>query len=349
MANSWCGYIDLLATRAVAEQSSNDLDEFLDKFHSALYSAFKSSRGGKCYAFSDGAFFSFNSIDDFKPFYRAVRNELFQQRMFFRCSLIPGVISKEERHWPEKSSDPNFISMTFADEAPKAYQKENEFKGVGCAIDSRTKALARDPDLVKSYYVLAKGARAKAYEVIDFRFRDQELTSPAENSGKIPKLGERHVFEPIIWACHTAISHSEIVATYYTSAIVSAIRSTNLSTADFDGNNWQNASYAFTEMISGGVSRVLRRLPSLHLILLTCYDHFFSERNGEIPKDAEAEVVNRLMKYPKCFQNLNDVPNFVISHDARLRLVKLHVERERQEGQLRKPQRSSRLKPARRA
>ena len=341
MANSWCGYIDLLATRAVAEQSPGDLDAFLYRFHTALYSAFKKNKGGKCYAFSDGAFFSFNSIETFKPFYRAVRNELFQQRMFFRCSLIPGVISKEEQHWPEKADDPDFISMTFADEAPRAYQKENEFKGVGCVIDLRQKNPADDHDLVKSYYVIAKGTKAKAYEILDFRFGHLEIDRPVASGGEAPKPGERRVFEPIIEACHTAISHSEIVASYYTSAIVTAIRSTDLSRAEFDGINWQNASYPFTEMISGGVSRVLRHLPGLHLILLTCYDHLFSERKGEIPREAEAEVVSRLMRFPKCFYKLNEVPDFVISQEARRKLVKLHVERERQEGRLRKPLRPS--------
>ena len=89
---TYCGYIDLLGTRVMAKSGAQTLLEGLDKFHTALDSAYTTVGKGTCYAFSDGAFFTFDAIEDFIKLYKQTRNELFEARHFFRCSFLEGDI-----------------------------------------------------------------------------------------------------------------------------------------------------------------------------------------------------------------------------------------------------------------
>lgn len=328
MAEAWCGYIDMLATRSIARRSAQDLHEYLDGFHSALDSAFEKFESGNCYAFSDGAFFTCSSFDSFAAFFKLVRNELFQAGNFFRCSLIEGSIRMVERKEGRNASgERRFVSMTFVEDAPKAYQKESEFKGVGCIVDIRPSAAAKYPALVRSFYVVPNGSKTSAIETVDFRFSPDELARPDGHPSASP--GSRRVFDPIVSGCHASITQSEYVAAYYVTPLVTAIRSTDLRDLDFADGAWVSAPYVFDELLSGGVARALRSMPGVHLLLLATFDHLYTQKASNIPDAVEAEVLARLTSFPQCFRHLNTVPEFVISQRARERLINLKIVEER--------------------
>ncbi|WP_099447418.1 hypothetical protein [Caulobacter sp. B11] len=333
MAESWCGYIDMLSTRAIAQRSPQDLRSTLSNFHSALEMAFESFKSGECYAFSDGAFFRCEDQEDFFAFYRLVRNELFQQKVFFRCSFLEGTIDVVERAAASaKSLLPSgrkrrFFSMTFTDDAARAYQRESEFKGIGCTIDVAVNKGRAKQHIATSYYLTQAHGSIRPVKTLDVTFNESELDRAV--AGTSPAVGDRRVFDNIVDACQVSLSQSERVGACYCTPLVTAIRSCDLSNVDYIDSAWVKTPYVFEELMSGPVARQLRHMPGLHLLLLSSFDRLFSQQS-QIPPAVERQVILQLAKFPQCFRRLDEVPDFVISHSARARLVQLHVELEKE-------------------
>lgn len=336
MSSPWCGYIDMLATRSIAQRNVRDLRDALNNFHSALDDSFEELGPGSCYAFSDGAFFSCPSSDEFSNFYRRIRNELFQQKIFFKCSLIPGEIEVNTRG-DNPSRKGRFVSMTFGGDAPVAYQKESEFKGVGCSVHSSAVG-----EFVDSYYVTPGSGGISATPTRDVRYTHVELDRPRADAAP----WEWRIFDPIIEACQTTTAQSTRVAAYYLTPIVSAIRSLDLRSVEFHDHEWLGAPYAFEEIATGSVPRALRQVPGIHFVLLTLFDHLFNQKNGNIPHAVEAQILGMMQKHPQCFRKLDEVKEFVITHPARARLINLHVNAERQ---IERTRRATRIRIARTA
>lgn len=335
MANTWCGYIDMLATRSIAQRNVQDLRDALSNFHGALDSSFDVFKTGECYAFSDGAFFKCGSFDDFVKFYRRVRNELFQQQLFFRCSLIKGDIhvidrvDSTRRREAATSKDRKFFSMTFGGDAAQAYQKESEFKGVGCTVESSVSDDRSHPTLTTSFFIAQGSGGVRAIRMTDIKFEAEELDRPAKDPKRV-KPGDWRVFEPIVESCQISISQSERTGAYYSTPLVTAIRSLDLTKVEFENNAWVDTPYVFEEMISGHAPRALRHMPGIHFVLLACFDHLFRQKKQMISNSVQQQVLAQLTKFPQCFRRLDSIPSFVISHAARSRLVKLYVEQEKE-------------------
>lgn len=324
---TWCGYIDMLGTRAIVQRSRHDLLIGLHAFHSALQDNFDHLDGGRCFAFSDGAFFICPSEEKFFPFYKGVRNQLFQGAIYFRCSLIRGeigVIKKSRSRKEKRPKDglPDFFSLTFADDAPKAYQMESEFKGVGCFIEGSNK----NKSTVPSFFLKVSSNSVKSYPYRDFRYSEFELSRPSDSLVKPSYDGELRLFDKLISACHATLTQSSSVASYYVSALVAMIRSTDLTKSDYRSNEgWLDTPYVFEEFMGDGMNRVLKGLPGLNLIYLACFDHLFHEHKAGIPVGAESAILRRLLKVPGCFRNLDRIPEAVISPKARHRLIEIKV------------------------
>ena len=343
MIRPCCGYIDMLATRAMARRSVQDLRGNLNNFHSAMESAFLSQRNGKTFAFSDGAFFRYDDLGHFIQFYKLTRNELFQQKLFFRCSVIDGDLGVTIRaHAGERSdaAEPSFTSMTFTESAAEAYKRESEFKGVGATIKHESSRLFQT-DLVESFFIYEENRVLKTASVLDVRFGESELSKPIDLSlddiDPVPP-GSWRVFDQIIDACRSSMAESERLAVYYATAIVTAVRSLDLSRIDYDDvtGAWIDAPYVFQEIASGPVPKVLRHMPGIHLVLLACFDHLYSQRAGGLPDAVADKIMTRLISFPLCFRRLGGVADHVISQDARSYLIRLHGAFEQRNEQLRR-------------
>lgn len=336
MTSNWCGYIDMLATRSLARRDPQLLLEALQNFHGALQKGFENFTNGEIYAFSDGAFFVCDDLNEFYSFYRMIRNELFQAGLFFKCSFMPGRIAVIEQTVSPKGRSVQqkgkrrFFSMTFVEDAPKAYQMESEFKGVGCTINLPNGPKKRTGNVVESYYLVHDGTKFNVRNNIDFKYSERELSHINSDDILRGQVSERPLFDQLVSACHSTLTQSNKIAAYYVSAFASAVRSMDLGRVEYDiERGWINTPYVFEELISGGVTRALRQLPGLHLILLTCFDHLYEQLDGNIPDNVENVILLRFLRVPNCFRNLDQVPTFVISEKARHRLIELRVASER--------------------
>ena len=333
---AWCGYIDMLGTRAMASRSAEELIRNLDYFHGALAESFPSFKGGLCSAFSDGAFFvSKDSPSDFHPFFIRIRNMLFQHGLFFRCSYIEGDIPMIDNETDESGvfltqKAPSFRSFTFSGSAPVAYQCESTFKGIGCTIGkSQGKSL---PQTISSFFLKSEGNRTSIVQYTDFSYSEFELIDPQLQDDGLESINrgyptEQPIVDQTIFSCHTALTQSATVGSYFVPVFVAMIRSSNLEKIEFDNKTgkWSNAPYLFQQLIDGGATKALKDLPGLHLLLLATYDKLFRDCDGTPPRSVQDRVIARLMRYPTCFRNLDQIPEHVISGKARSELVKLRA------------------------
>lgn len=355
---SWSGYIDVLGTRDAAKISSQELYEYLHKFHAAL-SGWIEKFDGDCYAFSDGAFFTCEKFENFPPFLTKIRNELFQSSTFFRCSFLPGEIKVESGDGNQFRSGKIFISYQFSGTAPEAYQAESNFKGVGCVIDTRKErnpALQRELKssrdenkneirkkindeeekfsnlkseyLVDTFYVIPNGRKVTAIQSTDLRYSEYEISEKDEKINSSYKNQQRLV-DPIISACFSASARSSKIATYYISALVTMIRCCDLTGSNWDSSTgkWIKTPYVFRHIMSDNSLRVLRDIPGFHLVLLCAFDHLYTSKQHSGMTDAlEERILRHLLKVSSCFKDLDEIPDFVISSSARHRLIKLKLE-----------------------
>ena len=333
---SWCGYIDMLGTRDMASRSAAELIRNLDFFHGTLSENFEHFADGQCSAFSDGAFFVASDVTAFQPFFVRVRNMLFQRGLFFRCSFIEGtipMIDNETDATGKYLSDhrPAFRSFTFSGAAPSAYQRESTFKGIGCTIANAV-GRERPQKTVASFYLKTDGGRIVISEYTDFAFMPFELAEPegsvSSDTAKARTYDEEQpIVDQTILACHTALTQSAKVGSYFIPALVAMIRSDSLHGIGFEleRREWTNTPYLFKQLIDGGATKALKDLPGLHLLLLACYDKLYRDCDGTPPKAVQSKVLSRLMRHPSCFRNLDTVPDFVITGSARTELVKLRA------------------------
>jgi hypothetical protein len=331
---TWCGYIDMLGTRAMASRSADELIRNLDYFHGALAENFSFFSNGRCSAFSDGAFFVSHEQTAFQPFYIRVRNMLFQRGLFFRCSYIEGDIPMIDNETNElgrylSHSPPAFRSFTFSGSAPLAYQYENTFKGIGCTVAKSARG-SRPQRTVNSFFLKIDGNRTSVSEYLDFAYSEYELAEPTANSKESPQVQtvEQPIVDQAVLACHSALTQSAVVGSYFLSVFAAMIRSSTLKNVKFDvsSGEWKDAPYLFRQLVDGGATKALKELPGLHLLLLASFEKLYTDCDGTPPKAVQEKVLQRLMRHSACFRNLDRVPDFVISGRARNELVKLRAE-----------------------
>lgn len=369
---SWSGYIDLLGTRDAGKLSAQELLEHLYKFHAAL-SGHESEFDGDCYSFSDGAFFSCERIELFYPFLSKIRNQLFQDNAFFRCSYLPGELTVHKIDKKRKGKK-IFVSYKFSGIAPEAYQAESNFKGVGCVVDvrkPRNDKLRHDLEqstdndikdqmskqintleksfveykkryLVDSFYVVSSGRRVTAIPSTDFKYSPFEISD--KNDEITPDyLNQQPLVDCVISACYTAFARSSRISSYYISALATMVRCCDVSQADWDSKeeSWQNTPYIFRHLMSDNSLRVLKDVPGYHFLLLLAFDHLYkSKKSNGITSSMENRVIQHLLRTPSCFRDLDNVPDFVISASARHQLIDLKL-RDARNFQKRKKHRGS--------
>lgn len=354
----WSGYIDLLGTRDVARLSTQDLQIYLDGFHSAL-ADFIHEFDGDCYAFSDGAFFTCRQFDAFYPFLIRVRNQLFQADAYFRCSFLPGKISVDDGDDLDVRPLGTFVTYKFAGVAPEAYQAESVFKGVGCVIDlkksrheevrdqlKKEKSAAKREELSKlidelegqfqdkrkkylvdSFYITANGRKTSVTPTFDFAYSPFEI-GDGDDKEIEQYAGQQRLVDCLISSCYSALARSSKISSYYLSAMVSMVRSCKLEMADWDvkERSWVNTPYVFRQLMSDGSLKLLKDVPGFHILMLAAFDHLHRcKKDVGVTAALEARVLSHLLKVGACFRDLDSVQEFVISSECKKKLIDLKL------------------------
>ena len=331
---TWCGYIDILGAREAAKRSEANLIRSLDRFHSALGTCFDVFKDAQCSAFSDGAFFKTESFNNLYPYISRVRNQLFQHGVFYRASYIPGEIKFFDRETDEDGaytnpSPPAFRSFTFGGRAPSAYQKETELKAVGCTIDSAWQNETHAEKVAPCFGVKIDGRRLTTFPFYDFIFDKYEIGCDPED-GQQSYIGQARILDAIFMAAHSASAQSEKVGSYYVSLFVLAINSTDMSRISVDGKDVIAGPYIYERFFGPrSAARAIKDISGLHYVLLRAWDKMYVDMAESMPSSLEDHVVSSLMRRPKCFKELADIPDYVISGKAKDRLIEVRAKLER--------------------
>ena len=301
---TWCGYIDILGTKELADHALDELKEHLDWFHVALLDNFEKHYPGRCIAASDGAFFENSKKDDFFPYYRRVRNRLFDKGVFFKCSYIPGGIEFIREQIPQKVPDneePRFFSLNFSDKAAQAYQSEARLKGIGCAVEGYKEKSEAPDNIIVNFFVAKEGVKYTVKKFEDFRFSKFEV---GDSDEKFDWEGEQRLLDKIFYHTSLVSMDSEYAASKYVPLIVNAIRSSDFSNITLSGDRWDHAPYVLRRII--GTKSVLKgfsRLPGSKYIVLSLYDQYFSDNQGELFDDVERKIVRFIASRRDCQSN----------------------------------------------
>jgi|GEM_PF-5733004 len=315
---TWCGYIDVLGTREAAALGLSDVRAHLRHFHSALYDNFEAFTEGRCIAASDGAFFETSGINNFYPYYRRVRNTLFERGIFLKCSFVAGGIRFEEKQKINGDGAVVFKSLEFSDQASLAFQTESSLKGIGCWIKVTE---ARPENTVVNFMVVKESGRFTVEKFEDFSFSRYEVGAPESREGAGWKT-EAKLVDSIFYHCHYALVNSDNFAVKYVPLFVNAIRSSDFRDLSYENGSWQNAPYILRKLLaSKSTTGAILRIPGAKFILLSLYDEYYAQNFGELKKSAEEQVLQLLLARADCTTNLNSVPDFVLRPEARTHLL----------------------------
>ncbi|MBP1852424.1 hypothetical protein [Rhizobium halophytocola] len=321
---SYCGYIDILGTKALADHAIDELREHMDYFHSSLHDNFEYYKNGTCIAASDGAFYENIDKDEFYPYYRRVRNFLFDKGVFFKCSYMPGKIGPilEPQGGPIDLAAPAFLSINFSDQSSKAYRAEARLRGIGCTIEEFGKSSEEKPsNTILNFYMQKQGGKFVPVAFIDFNFSIFEVSENGEHCAEWE--GQQRLLDRILFYTSISTINSDDIALKFIPLLVNAVRSSSYSGIYAEGNKWIRAPYIIRRLItSNSPITQISRIPGINLILLSIYDKIYSDNLGEIQEKAEEKILRFISRRRDCQKNLGDTPNFVIKPPAKKKLLR---------------------------
>lgn len=323
---SYCGYIDMLGTKNLAEESISDLLGKMEWFHTSLLDYFDIYRHGKCVAASDGAFFENKNKDDFYPYYQRFRNYLFDKDVFFKCSYVPGEIGFiPETKGGNSIQNYRFLSLNFSKDSSKAYREEALLKGVGCNVSGFDDGLVLKNTFI-NFCIDKVSGKFIPVKFVDFTFSEFEISGEGDSCVR-NWPSEQRILDRILYTISLVSMNSNIVAAKYIPLLINFIRSSNFENVKFEDSEWVDAPYVLRRFVcTGSPISSFSRVPGLRYVLLALYDKMFADSNGEIQMEAEEKLVRFVMRRKDCQSDLGSVPHFVITPPARKRLVKCIAE-----------------------
>ena len=324
---SWCGYIDVLGTKELADSDLNELRLHMERFHTALKDNYPFYRNGTCVAASDGAFFHNPKFSEFYPFFSRVRNVLIDHGVFFKASYIPGHIEVDGEKVKSESNAAAYLhSLNFSGSASEAYQAEARLRGIGCAVTPPDRVPSQ---LIANIDIRKEGSKIVATKFYDFKLSTYEVGSPTalgDGDGHSAKQSygyEQRLVDRIFFYASLASINSDSVSAKYASLLVNVIRSSNFKGLRVKHGSWDRAPYILRRIVdprSG--TKGFTKLPGLKFVLLTLYDEMHQSSAGALSTDVEDKVVRFISRRKDCQSNLGDVPPYVLSPSSRSAYVK---------------------------
>ncbi len=274
-SSSMIGFIDLLGTKESSRISEDKFYGAIRKFLFTLVSELR-ELDPDTYVFqylSDSAFFELKTETASFEFLRTLRRRLFDQRIFFKCALIPGQLRPQnlDRDFLEeivKENSGDYLAGSydfdaiekrlhgffFSDETIKAYLLHELYKGVGfVASDELVRQFPTE--FVKSIYYTSDTFKSAN------SFNDLKFSSHREVAGWSEDV-ETEFSVPVGWTESSAfirnfISSAEIAAykrgsyaKYYIPTLISMVRSSDFSTIQISDKSLEGTPTIYRRIIN---------------------------------------------------------------------------------------------------
>jgi hypothetical protein len=317
-SSSMIGFIDLLGTKESSRISEEKFYGAIRKFLFTLVSELR-ELDPDAYVFqylSDSAFFELKTEAASFEFLRTLRRRLFDQRIFFKCALIPGQLKPQNinRAFLEeivKENSENYLARSynfdaiennlhgffFSDETIKAYLLHEVYKGVGfVASDALVQQFPNE--FVKSIYYTSDTFKS-ANSFHDLRFSvDREVAKWSEDV-------DTEFDIPVGWTESSAfirnfISSAEIAAykrgsyaKYYIPTLISMVRSSDFSTVQISDKSLDGTPAIYRRVINDAKQRKavgnLKGIFDVQCVLLDEILNFISKSLNETDVSEEIQ------------------------------------------------------------
>lgn len=325
---AWCGFIDLLGTKASANSSETKLKLGLVTFQQTLKANQAKLKNGKCFAFSDGAFFESEDLSSLYEFYASVRRTLFSGGHFFKCSVVPGALDVtidrvgDSRKRLEELS---YLSISFLGNAPSAYIAEESFKGVGATVECEKLDNEVKDYLVKSFY-LSGDRYGTLSSTWDFRYpkseigglRNQEISDDHVFDDEGEESYEDSLLELFLSEFSQAKTRSRNYGRYYLSALAAMVRSEDYRHIEYENGEWQNEPYLFYRLlVDNNFEKSFRGVSGLKFLYWALVDEVLKQQGSKIDDELFGGLIFELMKRPFMFNELDEVPQDVLAGEHR--------------------------------
>lgn len=317
-------FIDLLGTKESSRISSDDYHQAIKEFHEALNNAKGHlSESYQIKGFSDCAFLALNPDNNSIAFLNDIREHLFAKSYYFKCSIVYGEFNVEVQN------DEGFSSTTFGEKSVAAYEKHEDYKGIGYVVDEAVytnKEIGEiESQFVRSFY-LRKTKPVEFVPCFDVRFDDRFIGTTKfledKKENKIKKGSSNHSSEGNInlYLKNFVIAKTKNknYAKYYIPTIISIINSSDFSKIAFSKENgWNGVTMIFYKIFFDSVfQKRITSIPGGEIIYFAALEKFYTdmeyvdEERGE--KDEVRTQLAEIISGKQKIKNfISKVPDFI--------------------------------------
>ena len=315
-------FIDLLGTKESSKISEGEYFEAILQFHSTLEKSRKKlSDGYQIKCFSDCAFMALNYDLKSIQFLDFIRDTLFANGYYFKCSVIEACLDAKET----KDGD-SFSSTTFGHKTVDAYMTHESFKGIGYIVDNK---IAKNNTLkalfVETAFIVdERKLKFKKYWDIKYnsKYTGNEHFYRKKDNNKLVKgninftseLNLNKYFRSFL----IAKTKNNKYAKYYLSTVISIINSSDFSNILYtEDGKWDGVPIIFYKIfIDKTFPKKIAVFPGSETIFYAAMNKFYIDTKYENDTDSKKEndrvkdkLAEFLSKNRKILNSISKIPS----------------------------------------
>ena len=246
------GFIDLLGTKENSKIADNAYYSAIKSLHRTLKKCKNVlTEGYSIKGFSDCAFFALNVDEKSIIFLELLRESLFSEGYYFKCSII---LDRFEVI-PSGSNNESYSSVIFGPQSVDAYLIHEKYKGIGYVVDKKINEIdSFKTFLVPTLYIIYNGKALIFKKSLDIKFNSSYVGDKnfitEKNNEQLKKGLVNHSAElninKFIKSFVVAKTKNNIYAKYYFSMFISLINSSDFSHISYSSKGeWEGAPVIF--------------------------------------------------------------------------------------------------------
>lgn len=299
------GFIDLLASKESSKVSSRKLLSKIEEFLGVLVLNQVYLPNTKCEFryLSDSAFFEIEITSETANYLQRVRKDLFDQRSYFKCAIVPGKLNvktvgrefikstakRKKLTAPQieklmKSTGNNFSGFYFSQTAVDAFELHEKYKGIGYIVkDSLFDSLK--PNLIDSFWFNGSelSIANRFYDISfdnGFELGDQAAAELAEDE-EIPEESGDEEDNPVEYnqgmsyiqsfldSMRKSNYKSKNYSRYYLPTLISMTNSSTFENLKIEEKKISGAPAIYRKLVSENLfSKISPKIPGSNKVLL---------------------------------------------------------------------------------
>ena len=318
-------FVDLLASKSSALIGSEEFYDSIKEFHRTLLVNKVELRSGcKLRHFADCCYIEADSAEELFIYFQTVRNTLFGDRKYFKASIGVGELSD----LPVRDSFPNLEiaddveGVMFGEDVVPVYLNIEAFKGIGVFIDS---SVVKELRRRKMYNVIDQYIIGSAFFPDEKALELQHFSDLRLTKSEVTRGGSS--FAKVLESMGEAKARKKKYLRYYFPMIMLWINCAPFEdiaiTKDAEGK-MRFTDSIFTDYFFKAATFSARfgDIPQYGAIFFAIMKRFV---DAGLPDEALKFLVKALPAPRKIFNEVDQIPSFVIPHKDKTHLLRLYA------------------------